>query len=132
MSTGNGTVYGWFVEARLKNPTFSTAPIVISGITITESWRRISYEKFSLEGVPNHVYPAIAQEQGILSYAAAKALMAWNGATFPSDSLEFRMVKVELRYNFTIEELGVSDPEDFGFVTGYGVKVSPREEPSEV
>lgn len=117
MSKGSGTVRGYYVEARMipgiPLTPFGGPPKVGRATWVTESWTRVEYQHTHPEiGVKNVMYSRLAEQNGVLTHVAAKALMAWVGSHH--SSLEFRLVKVEMKYEFSIEELGVGEPERFG------------------
>ena len=124
--SGGGTVRGYYVEARLaRAPVFGGPPQVGEHKWVTESWTRIEYDHtHPTFGVKNDIHSPLAVSDGMLTHAAAKALMAWVGSHH--DSLEFRLVKVEMKYNFTVMELGVGESERFGMWVERDLEFSDR------
>ena len=132
MSRGSGKVRGYYVEARIIPSTrlwaFGGPPQVGRVTWVTESWTRVDFEHSHPEiGVKNELHSRLAEGEGILTHVAAKALMAWLGSHHMS--LEFRLVKVEMKYKFSIEELGVGEPERFGMWVERDLEFSARETP---
>lgn len=109
MSKGTGTVRGYRVEARVS-PHIGVGvwgpPQVGPHTWLTETWREISYTHVSREhGVKNDLHCRIAEDRGVLSYAAAEALMAWVASHH--HAVECRLVAVEFAFSYEEKELGV-------------------------
>ncbi len=133
MSSGSGTCRGYFVDARMIEGTHRVmidGPPKIGHTWITESWKRISYDyKHPTIGVKNRLYSRVAEQSGMLSYAAAMALMAWAGSHH--ESVEFRLVKAKCVWSFEITEEGVSEPESFGLFAGRDIEFTPTDSENE-
>lgn len=100
----SGTVPGYFVEVRCL-----PAGGMVGGKRVTHMWSHLEFPRTKDMGVPGHPaaewFAPVAQE-GVLSYEAANALMAW-AATDCDYATEFRLVKVEMVYRWEINEKGV-------------------------
>lgn len=127
MSSGSGNITGFYVEARLIGgcALFGGAPQV--GQTfVTESWKRIMFSGTHPElGIKNNIYHAGANQEGVLTYAAASGLMAWVASHH--QNVEFRLVKVVYEYSYKVERRGVSGPIGFGYGAASEIEFGPED-----
>lgn len=132
MSSGKSTTVGYRVEARQTQRHTQREPLEIGGVFLSESWRHIEATKAPLgTGVPNHQWDPRAAEFGILTYATAKALVAWAAAAlgWHGADAEFRLVRVRFVSTWEESEEGVGLPFRFDALEK-AEAFSPRETPS--
>lgn len=136
MSKGGGTCRGFFVEARLiegLSGVLIDGPPKIGHAWITETWKRIAYDyQHPSIGVRNRLHSRVAEQAGMLSYAAASALMAWAGSHH--ENVEFRLIKARCVWSYEVTEEAVSESETFGMFADKKKGFTPldgAEEPSD-
>lgn len=121
MSQQAGTSTGYFVEARSK----PGRPVLVGETLVTETWRRLDFQSTPPDaGVRNDMWPAEADSQGVLTYVAARALLATAASRNPD--LEFRLVRVRFEYKWEIHEEGVTEPESFDWFRDKDLRITPR------
>lgn len=65
-------------------------------------------------GVANPIWNKIADENGLLAYTTAVALMAKLASErFGGDCIEFRLLQRKLTYSWNIEDVGTTEPFTF-------------------
>ena len=131
MSWQRGSATGWFVEARARE-LFGSDPPVVNGRSLSPlTWRRIEFDRQVAEGgVPNKLYNPLARERGLLAYPTALTLIAWCAAEYP-ETIEFRLVKMKLSFEWKIEREGVSEPIVYDYEASRAVETTPEEEDSD-
>lgn len=115
MSNANGTVHGYVIQGR----SITEIPVVLEGgpvpIVLTkERWTTIPTAKVAEFGVPNPIWSTIADEQGLLTYTTAVALMAKLASELRFSGPEFRLLQRKLEYSWSIEDVGTTEPFTFG------------------
>jgi len=115
MSSSNGTEYGYRIQAR----SITDIPTVLQDgplplVLTKDRWTTIPTAKNALTGVPNRMWNRIADEQGMLAYTTALALMAKLAAELQGgDYIEFRLLKQKLTYSWEISDESTSEPFSF-------------------
>ena len=104
---GSGTNFGYVVECRMSA---GTGPQQYGDVIITNEWRRLTFDIGPI-GIPNTLYCKQAEEVGLLTVEAAVGMAAWfKASAWPFGScLEFRLVKVEISYQYSTKEIGVTE-----------------------
>jgi hypothetical protein len=109
--SGTSTTEGYMIEARS-----TISPHVKLGTYIfTKEWSFVETIE-GWPGVPNHLWSNTARQRGILTYAAAQALMAWAAASCENSmaiGLEFRLVRFKCEETYKVTRLGVTAPRDY-------------------
>ncbi len=114
---GSGTITGYYVEGRTRGiwSSSNNLPRIADTQLIPEKWKRISWfdapPGIGIKSYRNH----FAFEQGILSYEAAQALIAsavTEHLTYKM-SIEFRLRRVMLSYEWSIADKGVGNAINF-------------------
>lgn len=99
MSSGNGTLVGYSVEAR---STF-TSPTSINGQLFDERWAHVRFNDNSPIGVPRGPIWSIQWLAicGLYDYPAAQALRWWFHASAEHNlCIETRIVKHNIKYSY--------------------------------
>ena len=99
MSSGNGTMEGYSVEAR----SVYTSPQNINGQLFDERWATVKFNNNSLIGVPEGPSWSIHWLRlcGLYSYPAAQALRWWFHANSEHQlCLETRIIKHKINYSY--------------------------------
>lgn len=113
-SSGNGTTFGYYVEARNVGWKGGARPMV--GCThIGEDWTRIAVERVP-HGVESGLWCKVAETVStMVSYPAAQALIAAAaaGQMLNGIGLEFRLVRAKLVYSWTIEDVKAGETVSF-------------------
>lgn len=116
MSNANGTVQGYAIQAR----SITEIPVILEAGSIPtvltkERWTTISSTRVIAGfGVPNPIWNRLADENGLLAYTTAIALMAKLAAELPmGDCIEFRLLRRKLTYSWTIEDVDTTEPFTF-------------------
>jgi len=127
MSRGSTKLKGYRIEARhtADSTCFLHRPVCVGEAWLTEQWKTLDWAR-GKHGVPNDQLNPIAVEQGVLTYGAACALMAWAAATVSRSSVEFRLVRVEFECSWTVSELGVGETISFDYETEKGLEFTAR------
>lgn len=106
-STQHGKQRGYFVEVRVP-PDGG----IVGGRSFSAKWTRMEFKKGE-RGIPVRIgMNSLGTDNGLLTYEAAMALMAWE-ATICDYATEFRLVEVELEYDWKITERGVGPAINF-------------------
>jgi hypothetical protein len=133
MSSGNSTTTGYYVEARYEEIGFgiSGPPQVGKHTYLSHKWKRVPYVKSPI-GVVNDQWDCVADRNNVLTYPAARALMAWTASQMRHNyDVEFRLVKVKCESSYKITEIGHSQPERFDHETERAVEFVPVPEDEE-
>lgn len=132
MSKGSTTTTGYYVEARCPDPPMAFhGPPKVGDQYIGHKWTRLEFGEGQYGVVKNDQFDRMAAHHHILTYAAAKAVMAVVAAGLSwRYSAEFRLVKVKCESSYTITEEGHSAPESFDWVAAREVEFTPVEAPA--
>lgn len=113
VSTGHGTSIGYRVETRIDHGQ----PFYNGELILTRDWARLSFATTTDPelGIPNNIWSAQAEELGLLDYEAAitLAMTFLSKQGWKRDRVEVRLVKMQVNFNYTNEEVGVGDPISF-------------------
>lgn len=116
--SGSGETSLYAVEVR----TISSRPSTVCGEILTEKWRRITFPTGGQIGIPiETLHPIKDKWLGLYTYQAATALAYWflampddelsrHGSVITNCCAEARLVKVNLKYSYSTEEVGVGQP----------------------
>ena len=110
---------GYYVQARYEETGlgFDGPPRVGEHTYLTTKWKLVPYVNAPI-GVTNRQWDHVAEYHHVLTYPAARALMAWTAAQLKHQThAEFRLVKVKCESSYEITELGHSEPESFDYET---------------
>ena len=126
MSKGSATTHGYYVEARCVDDHWGTAgPPKVGDQYLSGKWLRLRTQD-GPGGVTNDIWDVVAYHHHVLTYAAARAIMARVAANFSwRFDVEFRLVKVKVESSYEITEEGHSTPEKFDFITASTIEFTP-------
>ena len=115
-SKGEGTTSGWKVQARCTSTIMSQGQPRYGPRFIGHKWTTLYFEKVA-HGVKNAMWDEVAEKHGILTYPAAKALLATVAAenSWHYD-VELRLVKYKCVTTYEITVEGYAAIERFGFL----------------
>lgn len=109
--SGRSTTHGYRIEARSAHGPHTK----IGDHIFTKEWSFVETVG-GWPGVPNHLWSPIARGRGLLTYAAAQALMAWAASSCDNSlaiGLEFRLVKFKCEESYTVVREGVTPPRSY-------------------
>ena len=133
LGNGESTTEAYYVEVRCT----STEPKVIPTehermpMVITDKWQRVpTYGNHYGIGVANRLFCPVAEQQGLLSYEAARAIEYQFTAQFGFAScIETRLMMVKLKVNYSMQFIGyspVTNTFEDGRQLGWKIKVSQK------